>query len=47
MDENKKELSPKRKDWEEDTLKEHLEKHPESKDEFITTSSVPINRLYS
>ncbi len=47
MDENKKELPPKRKDWEEDTLKEHLEKHPESKDEFITTSSVPINRLYS
>jgi methylmalonyl-CoA mutase N-terminal domain/subunit len=47
MDENKKIVSQKRKDWEEATLKKHLEKHPESKDEFITTSSVPINRLYS
>ncbi|UCE73948.1 MAG: methylmalonyl-CoA mutase family protein, partial [Methanomassiliicoccales archaeon] len=37
----------KHKEWEEDTLKKHLEKHPEWKDEFITTSSVPINRLYS
>jgi methylmalonyl-CoA mutase N-terminal domain/subunit len=42
-----KEISQKRKDWEENTLKKHLERHPESKDEFITTSSVPINRIYS
>ncbi len=36
-----------RKDWEEGVLKGHLDKHAEWKDEFITTSSLPINRLYS
>jgi methylmalonyl-CoA mutase N-terminal domain/subunit len=45
--ENKKEMSQKRRDWEEATLKKHLEKHPEWKDDFITTSSVPIERIYS
>jgi len=35
------------KDWEEKVLKKHLEKHPEWKDDFITTSSVPIKRLYT
>jgi methylmalonyl-CoA mutase N-terminal domain/subunit len=35
------------KTWEEEVLKKHLEKHPEWKDEFITTSSVPIKRLYT
>jgi methylmalonyl-CoA mutase N-terminal domain/subunit len=47
MVEEKKEISQKRKDWEKSTLKKHLERHPESKNEFITTSSVPINRIYS
>ncbi len=42
-----KEISGKRKKWEEGSLKSHLEKHPEWKDEFITTSSVPIKRLYT
>ena len=37
----------KMKDWEEQVLKKHLEKHPEWKEDFITTSSVPIDRLYS
>ena len=36
-----------KRDWEEEILKKHLEKHPEWKDEFITTSSVPIKRLYT
>ncbi len=36
-----------RKEWEEDILKKHLEKHPEWKEDFITTSSVPIKRLYT
>ena len=40
-------MSKRRKKWEEETLKNHLEKHPEWKGEFMTTSSVPINRLYS
>jgi methylmalonyl-CoA mutase N-terminal domain/subunit len=40
-------MSNRRKKWEEETLKNHLEKHPEWKDEFTTTSSVPIKRLYS
>jgi methylmalonyl-CoA mutase N-terminal domain/subunit len=47
MVEEKKKNSQKRKNWEEETLKKHLERHPESRDEFITTSSVPINRIYS
>lgn len=42
-----KDMSNQRKKWEEETLKKHLEKHPEWRDEFITTSSVPIKRLYS
>ncbi|UCG70856.1 MAG: methylmalonyl-CoA mutase family protein [Thermoplasmata archaeon] len=37
----------KRKEWEEETLKRHLDKHPEWKEDFITTSSVPIRRLYT
>jgi methylmalonyl-CoA mutase N-terminal domain/subunit len=44
MEEDK---SNRRKKWEEETLKDHLEKHPEWKEEFTTTSSVPIKRLYS
>jgi methylmalonyl-CoA mutase N-terminal domain/subunit len=45
--EESKKPSKKRREWEENTLKEHLEKHPERKEQFITTSSLPINRLYS
>jgi methylmalonyl-CoA mutase N-terminal domain/subunit len=36
-----------RKEWEEDILRKHLEKHPEWKEDFITTSSAPIKRLYT
>jgi methylmalonyl-CoA mutase N-terminal domain/subunit len=33
--------------WEESTLQETLAKHPERAEEFITTSSTPIERLYT
>jgi len=33
--------------WEDETLKPTLDKFPEQKDQFITTSSEPINRLYT
>ncbi len=33
--------------WESETLRPHLEKHPERLTEFISTSSRPINRLYT
>jgi len=33
--------------WEDDTLRETLEKYPERKKEFITTSSEVVNRLYT
>jgi methylmalonyl-CoA mutase N-terminal domain/subunit len=43
-------LDPLRKsleNWEQDQLKKTLEKFPERQEEFITTSSEPINRLYT
>ena len=40
-------LQQSQKDWEEITLKETLEKFPERKKDFITTSSEPIDRLYT
>jgi len=36
-----------RQEWEEKTLKPLLQKRPEWKEKFITTSSVPIERLYT
>jgi methylmalonyl-CoA mutase N-terminal domain/subunit len=33
--------------WEETTLQQHLAKHPESRDEFITASSREMQRLYT
>jgi len=35
------------KRWDEETLKETLARFPERRDEFITTSSEPINRVYT
>lgn len=40
-------LKEKRKNWEETNLKKHITKHPERKEQFITTSSVPVKRLYT
>jgi methylmalonyl-CoA mutase, N-terminal domain len=41
------ELSDSLKQWEETSLKKALKSLPERADEFITTSSEPINRLYT
>jgi len=42
-----KRLKEKHKNWEETNLKKHITKHTERKEEFITTSSVPVKRLYT
>ena len=34
-------------DWEQTTLKETLDRHPERYEEFITTSGEPVKRLYT
>ncbi|MCP5052910.1 MAG: methylmalonyl-CoA mutase, partial [bacterium] len=36
-----------KKEWEETTLKQTLERRAEQKEKFITTSSRPIERLYT
>jgi methylmalonyl-CoA mutase N-terminal domain/subunit len=41
------ELTVARDQWEETTLQQTTAKMPERKDEFVTTSSKPINRLYT
>jgi methylmalonyl-CoA mutase N-terminal domain/subunit len=41
------EIKEAKKEWEKVTLSSHLKKHPELKDEFITTSSKPIKRIYT
>ncbi|NIP19404.1 MAG: hypothetical protein GWM87_15545, partial [Xanthomonadales bacterium] len=33
--------------WEETTLKDSLDRHPERMAEFMTTSSAPVERLYT
>ena len=40
-------LRNKIKQWEENTLQSSLDRFPERRDQFITTSSEPINRLYT
>jgi methylmalonyl-CoA mutase N-terminal domain/subunit len=45
--ESSKRLSNKKKEWEEGTLKRTLEKSPERKSKFITTSSKEVGRLYT
>ena len=49
MSDNKKleELAAARDRWEETTLQDTLSKRPERADTFVTTSSVPIERLYT
>ncbi|MCK5560934.1 MAG: methylmalonyl-CoA mutase, partial [Thermoplasmata archaeon] len=41
------EIKTRKVKWESETLNKLIEKHPERMNEFITTSSVPIARLYS
>jgi methylmalonyl-CoA mutase N-terminal domain/subunit len=35
------------REWEENTLMPNIERAPERQEEFVTTSGLPINRLYS
>jgi len=41
------ELKKAKKEWEENTLKKVLEKHPERKKEFTTASDINVKRLYT
>ncbi len=47
MTDNQSPYLKSREDWEETTLKKHLERRPERKEKFVTTSSTPIERLYT
>jgi hypothetical protein len=47
MGENREELKRRLKRWEDTTLREYVRERPEWRKEFITTSSVPIRRLYT
>ncbi|MFN2291784.1 MAG: methylmalonyl-CoA mutase [Anaerolineae bacterium] len=42
-----KALDEEQKQWRDTTLKQSLSKHPERSDQFMTTSSEPVNRLYT
>ncbi len=42
-----KELRQSLQDWEQTTLKQTLDRYPERYEEFITTSSEPVERLYT
>ncbi|MFX0113499.1 MAG: methylmalonyl-CoA mutase [Candidatus Hodarchaeota archaeon] len=44
---NSQEIDLKKKRWEKTTLKKVIERFPEHREEFITTSSQPIRRLYT
>ncbi len=46
-EEKKKALQDALKKWEETTLKETLDRRKESREQFITTSSDPVERLYT
>lgn len=46
-DKDKKTLKTALEEWEEKTLKETLERRNESRETFITTSSEPVERLYT
>lgn len=41
------ELKENQERWEETTLQRNLARHPEQREKFMTTSSEPINRLYT
>jgi methylmalonyl-CoA mutase N-terminal domain/subunit len=44
---NENEFKQKLEEWEKSTLQDYLSRFPERKESFITTSSEPINRLYT
>jgi len=43
---DKEKIKKARKEWEEKTLQPVLDKWPERQEEFITTSSMPVDRIY-
>jgi len=45
--ENQRALREQRNRWEETTLKNTLDRHPERTEKFMTTSSTPVERLYT
>ena len=45
--EEQKSLNEQRDRWEETTLKSTLDRHPERMEKFMTTSSAPVERLYT
>ena len=45
--EERKALGEQKDAWEETTLKNTLDRHPERMEKFMTTSSAPVNRLYT
>ena len=40
-------INSEKKKWEDETLSPHIKQHPEMREEFITTSSKPIRRIYT
>ena len=40
-------IAEKKKKWEQEALKKALDKHPERKEEFVTISDMPVNRVYA
>ncbi|TXT56100.1 MAG: Methylmalonyl-CoA mutase [Candidatus Thorarchaeota archaeon] len=45
--EDLEEIRKAKKQWEEETLEPHVKKYPEREEEFISTSSVPVKRIYT
>jgi methylmalonyl-CoA mutase N-terminal domain/subunit len=41
------EIQAAKENWEAGTLSRHIEKHPERREEFISTSSRPVRRIYT
>jgi len=41
------EIARSKREWEEGLLSEALERHPESKEEFLSGSGIPVERLYT
>ncbi len=47
MGENREELQRRLRQWEDTVLKDYIKERPEARTEFFTTSSVPIERLFT
>jgi methylmalonyl-CoA mutase N-terminal domain/subunit len=47
VDDASKKIAAAKKNWEKNTLSPHQAKHPDRRDEFVTTSSKPVKVLYT